>query len=270
MKILKKFHEHLNNSSDVSKTLKTTFLLAIILLLTPMISISQNNQSFWIHADQVKPSKQADYEQVAKDFIEACTKYNLKDSDWSTARIDDGTYLTITPISNMADLDKNTLAPLFEKMGEEKFRSIFKRFNECYDKHGDYIVTLNSDLSYMPNGLTINTEGQNYRKWHFLYVTPSNSQALREKIKAIKDLYAKKGAKEYFRIYRSGFGTMGEYYLAVISAKDEQSYAKLGDENEALLGDEGKKLFAEMFSLLDRYESKTGVMRPDLGYTAKQ
>jgi len=169
------------------KTLKTTFLLAIILLLTPMISISQNNQSFWIHADQVKPSKQADYEQVAKDFIEACTKYNLKDSDWSTARIDDGTYLTITPISNMADLDKNTLAPLFEKMGEEKFRSIFKRFNECYDKHGDYIVTLNSDLSYMPNGLTLNTEGQNYRKWHFLYVTPSNSQALREKIKAIKD-----------------------------------------------------------------------------------
>ena len=56
------------------KTLKTTFLLAIVLLLTPMISISQNNQSFWIHADQVKPSKQADYEQVAKDFIEACTK----------------------------------------------------------------------------------------------------------------------------------------------------------------------------------------------------
>ncbi len=122
----------------------------------------------------------------------------------------------------------------------------------------------------MPDGLTLNTPGQDYRKWHFLYVTPANSQALRAKIKEIQALFVKKGSKEHYRMYHSGFGTMGEYYLAVISAKDEQSYAKASTENDVLLGDEGKKLFAEMFALLDRYEVKTGNMRPDLGYTAKK
>ncbi|MEZ4793048.1 MAG: hypothetical protein R2783_06200 [Gelidibacter sp.] len=251
------------------KILKTTMAFVSLLLLIPMVSIAQN-QAFWVHADQVKPSKQADYEQVTKDFIEACKKYDLKDSDWATAQVSDGTYLSISPIANMADLDKNPLAPLREKMGEDNFRAIFKRFNDCYDKHGDYIVTLISELSYMPDGLTTNTPGQDYRKWHFLYVTPSNSQALRAKIKEIKALYEKKGSKEQYRIYHSGFGTMGEYYLAVISAKDEASYAKTSDENDKLLGDEGKKLFGEMLVLLDRYEVKTGAMRPDLGYTSKK
>src|SRR5690606_35712823 len=109
--------------------------------------------------------------------------------------------------------------------------------------------------------------GQNYRKWHFLYVTPSNAAALRAKIKEIKELYVKKGSKEYYRIYRSGFGTMGDYFLATVSAKDEQSYSIVSDQNDKLLGEEGKKLFTEMSMLLYKYEVKTGVMRPELGYT---
>lgn len=250
------------------KTLKTTFVSAILIFLIPMIASAQGNQAFWIHADQVKPSMTNEYEKVSKDFIAACTKYDLKDADWSTAHIDDGTYLSITPIKNMADLDKNTLAPLAEKMGNENFRAIFERFNKCYDKHGDYIVVLNSELSYMPNGLTINTEGKNYRKWHFLYVTPENVQNLSGKIKELKALYEKKGAKEHFRIYRAGFGTMGDYFLAVVSAKDAQDYANQSDANDALLGEEGKKLFEEMFKYVAKYESKTGTMRPDLSYSA--
>lgn len=266
MKISKKFKEHVLHKRALSKMLKTVTLLFTMLLMTAHYTTAQN-QTFWIHADQVKPAKQADYEKVTKDFVEACKTHDVKNADWTTARISDGTYLSITPIANMADLDKNPLAPLMEKMGEEDFRNIFTRFNECYDKHGDYIVTLISDLSYMPDGLTLSTPGQDYRKWHFLYVTPSNSQA---KIKEIQDLYVQKGAKEHYRIYHSGFGTMGEYYLAVISAKDEQDYAKTSEENEVLLGDEGEKLFSEMFALLHRYEVKTGAMRPDLGYTAKK
>ncbi|MFD1614783.1 hypothetical protein [Gelatiniphilus marinus] len=251
------------------KTIKTTILLAVLLMLTPILSNAQN-QSFWVHEDQVKPSKQAEYEKVTKDFVEACKKHELKDANWAAARVDNGTYISIVPIENMADFDKNPLAPLMEKMGEENFRAIFKRFDACYDKHGDYMVHLIEDLSYMPNGLMSNTPGKDYRKWHYLYVTPSNAQALHTKIKEIKALYEKKGSKEYFRMYRSGFGTMGDYYLASVSAKDEQSYAKTSDENDTLLGAEGKKLFSEMFILLDKYEVKTGRMRPDLAYTAKQ
>ncbi|MFN4763172.1 hypothetical protein ACKGJN_08635 [Gillisia sp. Q332] len=247
-----------------------TFLFALAILPTNVVHSQNTNQSFWVHEDQVKPSMLKEYEAVSKDFIAACKEHDLKDANWSTARLHGGTYLTISPISNMADLDKNTLAPLVEKMGEENFRAIFNRFDKCYDVHRNYVVHLITDMSYMPDGLTTNTPGEDYRKWHFFHVTPENVANLRNKMKEIKALYEEKGANEHFRIYRNGFGTAGDYYLVVISAKDALAYEKTSDETDVLLGAEGEKLFDEMMQYVHKYESKTGSMRADLGYTAKQ
>ena len=253
------------------ETVKFIALFVAIVLLNTNELLAQNGsttQAFWIHEDQVKPAMLKEYEAVTKDFIKACKEHNLKDADWTTARIDGGTYLTIAPINSMADFDKNPMAPLAEKMGEENFRAIFSRFDKCYDTHRNYMVHLINDMSYMPNGLTTNTEGEDYRKWHFFHVTPQNVANLRNKMKEIKSLYETKGAKEYFRIYRNGFGSTGDYYLVVISAKDAQSYAKTSEETDKLLGEEGEKLFNDLMQYVHKYESKTGSMRPDLAYTS--
>jgi len=256
-------------SHDINILKNGSLLGLMLLLLTTLTTIAQN-QAYWIHSDFVKPSKQADYEQVSKDFVEACKKHDIKDIDWVAARIDDGTYLSISPIKNMGDFDKNTLAPLAEKMGEDNFRALFDRFNECYDKHTDYVIRLINDLSYMPRGMNISANGNDYRKYHFFYVTPSTSRLVSKNLKAIKDFYSKKGIKEEFRIYHSGFGAPEEFYVAVISAKDAADYIKTSDEAETQYGDEGKKLFDALFTSITRYETKSGQMRPDLGYIAKQ
>lgn len=253
------------------KTVKCITLLFAIAVLPMNVLLAQNSnvtQAFWVHEDQVKPSMLKEYEAVTKDFIEECKKHDLKDANWSTARVDGGTYLSITPIKNMADFDKNPLAPLAEKMGDEKFREMFNRFNKCYDVHKDYVVHLINDLSYMPNGLTTETTGEDYRKWHFFHVTPENATNLRSKIVEIKSLYEKKNAKQHFRVYRNGFGSDGDYYLVVISAKDAKSYAQTSEETNLLLGEEGEKLYEDMLKYVHRYESKTGQMRPDLGYAS--
>jgi hypothetical protein len=155
-------------------------------------------------------------------------------------------------------------------MGKEAFGDLFKRFNKCYDVHRDYIVYLNKELTYMPEGIDITTEGENFRKWHFLYVAPENTQSLKSKLKELKALFQEKGSKEYYRIYHNGFGSEGDYYLAVISARDAQDYASKSSENEALLGEEGEKLFGEVFKYVLRYETEEGEMRPDLAYSPEQ
>lgn len=251
------------------KTLKTTLLIAAMFLLLPNMTLAQEskNQAFYVHEDQVKPSMLQEYNKISKEFADICKKHNLQDVSWNVAETNTGRYLNISPIENMADLDKNVFAPLAEKMGEEAFGKLFKRFNKCYDKHGDYITYLNTELTYMPEGISTTTEGQNFRKWHFLYVAPENIQNLKGKLKEIKALYAKKGSKEYYRIYHNGFGNMGDYYVAVISAKDAEDYAKKSKENDALLGEEGKKLFGEMMKYVLEYKTETGEMRPDLAYT---
>lgn len=236
--------------------------------MTPGLALAQGekNQAYYVHEDQVKPSMIQKYNEVSKDFMEACKKHKLEGASWQVASTSTGRYFNISPIENMAELDKNVFEPLSDKMGEDAFKDLFRRFNECYDKHGDYVIYLNKELTYMPEGISTTTEGQNYRKWHFLNVTPSNLQNLKGKLKELKALYAKKGSKEYYRIYHNGFGTMGDYYLAVISAVDEEDYAKKSKANEALLGEEGKKLFGELFGYVLKYETETGEMHPDLAY----
>ncbi|MCM4169141.1 hypothetical protein KCTC52924_00092 [Arenibacter antarcticus] len=254
------------------RTLRKVLIIAFLLVQGSILLHAQaeKNQAFYIHEDQVKPSMIQEYETVSKDFMEACKKHNIQDLSWQVASTSTGRYFNISPIENMAELDKNVMAPLAEKMGDEAFKDMFKRFNQCYDKHGDYIIYLNNELTYMPEGISITTEGQNFRKWHFLNVTPNNIQNLKGKLKELKALYAKKGSKEYYRIYHNGFGTMGDYYLAVVSAIDAEDYAKKSKENEALLGEEGKKLFQELFEYVNKYETESGGMHPELAYAPEK
>lgn len=251
------------------KTMKKLLGLSLLMCLAVNMLPAQN-QAFWVHADEVNPGMNQEYEKVAKDFVSACKEHKLEGADWATARMDDNTYLTISPIENMADFDKNPLAPLREKMGDEAFGKIFERYNKCYDKHGDMVVVLNAALSYMPDGLTTTTEGQNYRKWYYFYVTPSNIQNLKGKLEEIKALYEKKGAKQHYRIYHNSFGSTGDYYVAVVSGKDPVSYAQVNDDTNKLLGEEGKKLFDEMMKYVLKMDIKSGWMLPDLSYTAEK
>ncbi|MCG9972734.1 hypothetical protein [Christiangramia crocea] len=242
---------------------------ALFFCLTMSIGLwaqETKNQAFWIHEDKVKPSMIAEYDKVSKDFVEICKKHDLKDVEWSVAQMDDGTFMSITPIEDLADIQNISFNPLREKMGDEEFSKIFEKFNKCYDKHGDYVAILNSELSYMPDGLTTETAGKNYRVWHRMEVTPANIQDLRGKMKELKTLFADKGSKMHYRIYHSGFGNMGNYYVAVISAKDAQDYDRMSDENNKLLGADGQKLFEEMFDYVEAYSVKRGGMRPDLAY----
>ena len=249
------------------KNFKNTMLTALV-ILTATLTMNAQNQLFSIHADYVKPSMESEYVEITKAFVAECKKHNLQNADWTQLRLDNGTYISFEAIPNMAALDANTFAPLVEKMGKEKFNALFDRYAKCYDRHGSYVITRIENLTYMPEGAMAAQEGQNYRKYHYLYVTPSTAKMIAEKMKDIKELYAKKGSKEYYRVYHSGFGTLGEYFLVVISAKDELSYAKQSAENDALLGDEGKKLLDDLFKNISRYDPVTGYLVPDLSYKA--
>ena len=253
------------------KTIKITTVLALLIMLSPIVSQAQEEkafQAFLVHEDQVKPSRTDEYEKTSKDFIEACKKHGHEDS-WNVAQMSNGKYLSITPIEELGDIDNASMAPLIEKMGEENFSAIFDRFNTCYDKHGSYVVIRNNNLSYMPDGMSTTQEGQNYRKWHFIYVTPENRSEMSKNMKAVKELFESKNSKMHYRVYVNGFGQIGDYFLVVVSAKDAEDYAKRAKENRALLGPDAKATFDAVFNLASDYEEVTGDMRPDLSYSHK-
>lgn len=244
------------------KTIKSITLLAFIICLT--ITFSYAQKMYQVHVDYVNPSKIQDYEAISKDFIAACKTHNPQTS-WITTTTSDNRYMYVSPMENFAELDKNPFADMAKTMGDS-FGDIFKRFNTCYDKHGDYVLVLDEGLSYMPDGMTQTPEGEDYRKFYFLYYTPETQGKLWEAMKGIKDLFVSKGSKEYYRVYRSGFGITDSYYMVAVSSKDEIDSATKSIANDKLLGEEGKVAFGKLMSATSKFEEFAGRMRPDLYY----
>ena len=222
------------------KTLKT-LIAFIAFIVSPFYMNSQeedNHQAYWIHEDRVKPAMTQTYEKISKDLVAACKEHDIKDTNWLAMRTDDNRYFYISPISSLADLDKNGFETLSEKMGQDNVSALFNRYNECYDEHGDYVLILHKELSYMPGGISQTVEGEDYRTFYYHYVTPESNKAYVESMKKIKAAFEKHNSKITYRVYSSGFGVMGNYYMIAISGENEAKSALRGDENWELMKDD--------------------------------
>ena len=244
-------------------------LLTLMLLLMPLIASSQEDksyQAYWIHEDRVKPGMTDEYEQISKDLVAACKEHNIQETMWLTMSLNDNSYVYISPIENMASLDDDGFKTLSEKMGADKMAALFERFNPTYDEHGDYIIYLHKDLSYMPGGISQTIEGQNYRTLYYNYVTPENDKAYMGVLKKMKANFEKHNSKLHYRVYKSGFGMMGTHYMIAVAAESQMDSAKKGDENWTLMKDDFDPLLKEMSKHTWKMDEKRGWMRADLGY----
>ena len=244
------------------KIFKSSLLLTLILCFT--INFSQAQKRYQVHVDNVKPSMVGEYEKISKQFLEACKKHNPQTS-WITATTSDFRYMWVSPMENFAELDKDPFSDMSKAMGDD-WGKIFEDYNKCYDSHSDFIITLSESLTYMPEGISQTQEGQNHRKYYYIYFTPENTKTVYDGMKGVKDMFASKGSKEYYRVYRSGFGNPENYYLVAISSKDEVDAATRGKANEELLGDGRHEVFGKLMQGVSRMEEYTGAIRPDLGY----
>lgn len=246
------------------KTIKLTLLLAMMVFFIPKSMSAQ--QMFHVHEDVVKPSMTMEYEAVLAEVTKLIKEHPLENVSMLVLQGDNNSYYYVRPISSMAVLDEpSPVSQLATKAGGDKVWPLFERMDKCYDIEKDYIITLENDLSYMPDGMTQTPEGENYREQYKIYYSPENRAAIKESMKAIKDMFVNKGSKMHYRVYSSGFGTDSEFYMVSIAAKDELDMATKGKANQELMGDEGQQTMFNMFQKVRSMENIEGMMRPDLG-----
>lgn len=241
-----------------------------VLFVSAIWAQEKTTQAYWVHQDNVKLAKTQDYESVAKELTALLTENNIQDETWLASSTSDGRYMYVTPIKNMGDLDKPIFKSLRAKVGDEKVWGLFGKMDKFYDSHTNYVIHLDKELSYMPNGITLTPEGENFREFHFLHFTPGNATEVNKHMKVVKDMFANKGSKVHYRVYRTGFGAPSDYYMVAVAAKDPVDMAQKGADNDKLLGEEGDKTFGALFGNLSKYEKVEGRIRPDLGYSPKK
>lgn len=249
------------------RTLKSGLLAVLFLLSASTKAQSDQMQAYWVHEDHVKPAMVDEYENVGKKLVENLKKYNIPDEQWITAQTADFRYLYVSPLKDMADLDRDIFAGLAEKMGEDNMMGLFNEMDKYYSEHFNYIIYLDPELSYMPGGITQTPEGQQYRKFYYLHTTPAMRSDLAKAMKGIKDLYTSKGSKVEYRVYRSGFGAPNDFFMVAIAAKDPVAYEQNSVSNQALLGDDAKPAFDNLMDYVTKFEVIPGNMRPDLAYS---
>ncbi|MFT4849644.1 MAG: hypothetical protein ACI83B_002188 [Sediminicola sp.] len=251
------------------RTRNFTLLLLILFVIHPFSQQAQDDsesQAYWVHEDPVYPAKVSDFEEYSSTLAENCKKYDIKEANWFTISTNDLKYFSISPIENMADLDKSRFSLLRDKMGDTEFNELFDNFDNCYDAHTDYIIHLDKDLSYSPDGIVTPQDGMEYRRMQFYYSTPQNFQKVLDVAKRFKELYVSKESKESYRLYRSGFGAAGQFIIVAISAKSSEDYARIFKVNQDLLGEERDLLFNDLMKNIIKVETLDGYMRSDLSY----
>lgn len=224
---------------------------------------------YWIHEDRTKPPMSNKQESVDKELIAALKKHEITDISWFTMVSLDYRYFYISPIENMAAFDKDPFGSLSEKIGQKERDKIFAKYQNCYETHGDYVIILNKDLSYQPDGINVTPIGKNFRNNTYYHFTPDNAEKARELAVKFKELYTRKNSKLHYRVYSDGFGVMGTYFMVAAAAESPEDYERMVVDNRLLLGDEGAELYRELEETISSLEVVRGYIRPDLSYEDK-
>ena len=243
-----------------------SFMMLSLFMCLTITAQSDRYQMYVVHEDHIKDGMMNKHLEADKTLLNAAKEHKMKGMEWLIFQTEDNRVMYLSPIDDFAELDKNPFQDLKDKMGDEAFTKLFEPFTETYTEHGDYILRLDNELSYMPGGMNQTTEGENYRELVFYHIPPGNEDKAEELAKTAKELYAKKASKVHYRLYKSGFGTMGNYFMVAVSAKDASSMDKMRNENMELLGEDGKALFANIQETMSKQEVVKGHIKADLSY----
>lgn len=236
----------------------------LMMILAPGLSAQEKKyQKFVIHEDVVMPHKVMDYEKASKKFVESLTQHAGPEAEFMALSTDDMRYIYISPIENMAALDKSPFAKMEEAIGKDGMKEVFSVWDGTYETHKDYILNLSMDLSY--NSGEILEEGIYFRHFDYYYINPDKMSEARDIAKEWKELYASKDVPYGFRVYTGGMGT--EPMLMVVQwAKDAGEYYSREAEVREMLGDDAKELWERTLAITNRIEAVDGWMRPELSF----
>ncbi len=248
------------------KTIKAIAGVIACLMFMPNFSNAQNmgeGQMYWVHEDNVRPGMGAEHEKVDKQLISEFKKHDIK-INWLALTSENGTYRYVLPIKDMNEIQNNQFATLMEKMGKDAFENMMNGYNKSTNSQGDYLISLDEELTYMPDGFTQTPEGENYRRFTNYTVSPANMAEFRKKAIKVKEMFKTNNSQLHYRVYQYGFGMTGKTYMVAMAAKNSADLESRINESGQKMGEDFQKLLGELNALADDIEIEYGWTRPEI------
>lgn len=245
-------------------------LLLLGLLLCIGVGAQENSepQLMVIHEDYLLPSKVESYKEVVKELNSNLLKHGFSDLVTYAHLSDDFVFMYSSPIKDMADLDRNWVKELYDKMGAEAFNKMWDGYNDKYSHHRSFVVAYHPDLSYSAEGKPTAEhyipKEHLYRHWTFLYCNANQAGKMHEMAKEWVELYKSKKSEVSFFYYTSVMGLDDDLVVIMTSYKDAAHMAEMDAKNSDLMEGDAKALWSETSEYIREVKEVSGWMLPEL------
>ena len=253
---------------------KSILIIGIFLLMLSSACVdAQQTDNQWqfmlVREDKVKPSSLIDYENGLFDMKSFLEENKVEDFFYFTHLREDYTFMHITTIDQLSDLNKGIFEYVKQKVNKPEFELIWSDITASIDSYRYYLIKYSHDLSYVPE--TNDWEiGLPFRKWNYYYFKPGTDKEVKAVLAAWRQLYKDSGIKNGFRVFAGSIGLEQPLFVFATWAEDPQGLQINLQENMKLLGDRGAALNAKMLEYVERVESYEGWYLPQYSYNTGQ
>lgn len=255
------------------RTVRNAVLLALVSLsATLALAQDQKPQYLVLHQEIAKPSMVQQYEAASKEFVALVTKHKALMPHFSVECIQgpDFTYTFVAPLKSMADMDAiNAEFGALAQAAGAAWLDLNKRSGAATEYFKESVMALAPELSYVPAQPRLKPEEMAYRHVDLYYVRPGSEPEADALSAEFVKLFKAKNVSSGYSVYKSMLGPEMPLYAVAVGARDAADYHAEDARLRTLLGPEGQALFARAFAVTRRFESRDGLLRPDLSVPAK-
>ncbi len=248
------------------KSIHLFVAFCIFAMAIPFQTQAQGNNDpiYAVYTYEIMPEKVKAEEAFVKEMMSTLKNNGVKGPVWSTAVTNTNKFMYIMPLKNMAQLDENPWKDIMEKMGEKNWKILIDKAKGHESSFSSSVLELDSDLSYMPDGLSVQTPGKDFRAWNIFHIKPGKYDEAKAMAKKIKAVYANKNAAFHYRVYHNKFGGDGNTLVVVSSHKNMGDYYQTAETARTLVQKDVEALYDEFLTYVAKQERQYGSMRPDL------
>jgi hypothetical protein len=242
--------------------------LSVLFVLSGLTGAQeQKSQLYSISEMAVKPAMAAKFEAAVKKEIEL--GYPMPFETYST---DDFFYYFLVPIENYAGIDSMTKAEgdWAAKIGQE-YQALMKSVEGTFDYYRAGVVRSVPELSYAPKKPRLKPEEQKFISWGYAYVEFGKEKEFADICKQFVEVSKSKDTSIGWNMFVVESGTEMPFYFWAEGGKSAAEYYA---ENEKVMKKMGEEKFAELWNkllaTLRKFETKSGMLRPDLSNMPKK
>jgi len=253
----------------------TLFLAGVMILMASAFTFAQDEPKdvlYMVHKDVIKANMVKQYEKAVNELYDQFKAHNFGMQIQFASSTDENEYFFLTPISSYADLDKTDAIweELYKKAGEETMSAIDKQFEGCYEHHNNYVIRLNTELSYIPENPRFKPEDANFIHWDYYQIEEGKEQQAIEFAKKFKELWTNNNVGDGYNLWMADIGHDLGLIVITQSAINAVDFYQQGERLMETMGDEINKLNEDFMKLTRDFSHLNGKPHPEWVYTPSE